>query len=197
MEKEILDKLLTLLRVGNIEFVINDKLYILSLKNNIIKVKAVDSVINLNKIEQKTVLEEEYSIDDFINLDFDISKIIEEKYNEYLRLKDQITKEYELITHYLLICDLKEEDKDILEEILNIAYKNEFVNLNENYGISFINIFTKEIKLTLINLKSGMCYTNYQDIFSIILKEFHKNRVKFRNSLEYYLKLNEKYNQRK
>ena len=193
MDKELIDKLYTLLGINNICFSLGGYFYEIYLKNNAIYVSEIkERVISLKNVNKPKEVPTEYTLQDFITLNIDITQLIEEKYDEYSLTIDSIRNEYEFVTHFLLLSDLKTEDKEILEEIINNSYKYYCTNINEHFGLTFINPFTKKIKLTLVDLKIGKCYENYEEIFNLLLKEFHKNRIKFRESLEHNIEVTEK-----
>lgn len=186
MSKELLDKLYTILSFNSIVFNNHNTIYEFHLKNNEIHViEETEFSINLKSTNNLKIQRKEYLFDEFLALNIDITEVIEENYKKYLKCIADINIEYELITYYLLLSDLKKEDKDLLEYIINNTYKYYTLNINENYGLTFVNPFNGKLRLTLVNLKNGKCFTDIPDIINLILKDFHKNRVKFLNILEY------------
>ena len=75
-----------------------------------------------------------------------------------------------------------------------IVSYNGFINIGTDYGLTFMSPFNKEIKLYLINLKTGENVTNYDEIIKIVTDLYHKNRVKFTNNVVNNNDLNEKFN---
>lgn len=188
MEKELYQQLIEVLQFNDIEFTYDKKLYVLHLENNEIFVTEIEDIITMLKINNENNLKKKYyDFEEFLNLGIDITKIIEENYKIYLSSLENIEKYYNDFVSYLLISHHSKEDKELLEEIINYTYKFYVLNINENYGLTFMNPFTKKIALTLVNLKTGICYNEISDIVELILKDYHKNRVKFRNTLDYNL----------
>lgn len=196
MEENLLEIIKKLLNYDKIIFEKDNQSFMITKVNNLVNLKVCEDNFEKNKITTKLLSSNNYEINELVNVieSLNLENYIREKYNELLQREEKISEEKSKFMAYLYDYNMSVEDKDLLYNIMYIVSYNGFINIGTDYGLSFMSPFNKEIKLYLINLKTGENVTNYDEIIKIVTDLYHKNRVKFTNNVVNNNYLNEKFN---
>lgn len=196
MEENLLEIIKKLLNYDKIIFEKNNQSFMITKVNDLVNLKVCEDTFEKNKITTKLLSSNNYEINELVNVieSLNLENYIREKYNELLQRKEKISEEKSKFMAYLYDYNMSVEDKDLLYNIMYIVSYNGFINIGIDYGLTFMSPFNKEIKLYLINLKTGENVTNYDEIIKIVTDLYHKNRVKFTNNVVNNNDLNEKFN---
>lgn len=196
MEENLLEIIKKLLNYDKIIFEKDNQSFMITKVNNLVNLKVCEDTFEKNKITTKLLSSNNYEINELVNVieSLNLENYIREKYNELLQREEKISEEKSKFMAYLYDYNMSVEDKDLLYNIMYIVSYNGFINIGTDYGLTFMSPFNKEIKLYLINLKTGENVTNYDEIIKIVTDLYHKNRVKFTNNVEKSNDLNEKFN---
>lgn len=196
MEENLLEIIKKLLNYDKIIFEKDNQSFMITKVNNLVNLKVCEDTFEKNKITTKLLSSNNYEINELVNVieSLNLENYIREKYNELLQREEKISEEKSKFMAYLYDYNMSVEDKDLLYNIMYIVSYNGFINIGTDYGLTFMSPFNKEIKLYLINLKTGENVTNYDEIIKIVTELYHKNRVKFTNNVEKSNDLNGKFN---
>lgn len=196
MEENLLEIIKKLLNYDKIIFEKNNQSFMITKVNDLVNLKVCEDTFEKNKITTKLLSSNNYEINELVNVieSLNLENYIREKYNELLQREEKISEEKSKFMAYLYDYNMSVEDKDLLYNIMYIVSYNGFINIGIDYGLTFMSPFNKEIKLYLINLKTGENVTNYDEIIKIVTDLYHKNRVKFTNNVVNNNDLNEKFN---
>ena len=196
MEENLLEIIKKLLNYDNIIFEKDNQSFMITKVNNLVNLKVCEDTFEKNKITTKLLSSNNYEINELVNVieSLNLENYIREKYNELLQREEKISEEKSKFMAYLYDYNMSVEDKDLLYNIMYIVSYNGFINIGTDYGLTFMSPFNKEIKLYLINLKTGENVTNYDEIIKIVTDLYHKNRVKCTNNVVNNNDLNEKFN---
>ena len=196
MEENLLEIIKKLLNYDKIIFEKDNQSFMITKVNNLVNLKVCEDTFEKNKITTKLLSSNNYEINELVNVieSLNLENYIREKYNELLQREEKISEEKSKFMAYLYDYNMSVEDKDLLYNIMYIVSYNGFINIGTDYGLTFMSPFNKEIKLYLINLKTGENVTNYDEIIKIVTELYHKNRVKFANNVVNNNDLNEKFN---
>lgn len=196
MEENLLEIIKKLLNYDKIIFEKDNQSFMITKVNNLVNLKVCEDTFEKNKITTKLLSSNNYEINELVNVieSLNLENYIREKYNELLQREEKISEEKSKFMAYLYDYNMSVEDKDLLYNIMYIVSYNGFINIGTDYGLTFMSPFNKDIKLYLINLKTGENVTNYDEIIKIVTDLYHKNRVKFTNNVVNNNDLNEKFN---
>lgn len=196
MEENLLEIIKKLLNYDKIIIEKDNQSFMITKVNNLVNLKVCEDTFEKNKITTKLLSSNNYEINELVNVieSLNLENYIREKYNELLQREEKISEEKSKFMDYLYDYNMSVEDKDLLYNIMYIVSYNGFINIGTDYGLTFMSPFNKEIKLYLINLKTGENVTNYDEIIKIVTELYHKNRVKFTNNVEKSNDLNGKFN---
>ena len=196
MKENLLEIIKKLLNYDKIIFEKDNQSFMITKVNNLVNLKVCEDTFEKNKITTKLLSSNNYEINELVNVieSLNLENYIREKYNELLQREEKISEEKSKFMAYLYDYNMSVEDKDLLYNIMYIVSYNDFINIGTDYGLTFMSPFNKEIKLYLINLKTGENVTNYDEIIKIVTDLYHKNRVKFTNNVVNNNDLNEKFN---
>ena len=196
MKENSLEIIKKLLNYDKIIFEKDNQSFMITKVNNLVNLKVCEDTFEKNKITTKLLSSNNYEINELVNVieSLNLENYIREKYNELLQREEKISEEKSKFMAYLYDYNMSVEDKDLLYNIMYIVSYNGFINIGTDYGLTFMSPFNKEIKLYLINLKTGENVTNYGEIIKIVTDLYHKNRVKFTNNVVNNNDLNEKFN---
>ena len=196
MEENLLEIIKKLLNYDKIIFEKDNQSFMITKVNNLVNLKICEDTFEKNKITTKLLSSNNYEINELVNVieSLNLENYIREKYNELLQREEKISEEKSKFMDYLYDYNMSVEDKDLLYNIMYIVSYNGFINIGTDYGLTFMSPFNKDIKLYLINLKTGENVTNYDEIIKIVTDLYHKNRVKFTNNVVNNNDLNEKFN---
>ena len=196
MKENLLEIIKKLLNYDKIIFEKDNQSFMITKVNNLVNLKVCEETFEKNKITTKLLSSNNYEINELVNVieSLNLENYIREKYNELLQREEKISEEKSKFMAYLYDYNMSVEDKDLLYNIMYIVSYNGFINIGTDYGLTFMSPFNKEIKLYLINLKTGENVTNYDEIIKIVTDLYHKNRVKFTNNVVNNNDLNEKFN---
>lgn len=196
MEENLLEIIKKLLNYDKIIFEKDNQSFMITKVNNLVNLKVCEDTFEKNKITTKLLSSNNYEINELVNVieSLNLENYIRAKYNELLQREEKISEEKSKFMAYLYDYNMSVEDKDLLYNIMYIVSYNGFINIGTDYGLTFMSPFNKEIKLYLINLKTGENVTNYDEIIKIVTELYHKNRVKFTNNVEKSNDLNGKFN---
>ncbi len=196
MEENLLEIIKKLLNYDKIIFEKDNQSFMITKVNNLVNLKVCEETFEKNKITTKLLSSNNYEINELVNVieSLNLENYIREKYNELLQREEKISEEKSKFMDYLYDYNMSVEDKDLLYNIMYIVSYNGFINIGTDYGLTFMSPFNKDIKLYLINLKTGENVTNYDEIIKIVTDLYHKNRVKFTNNVVNNNDLNEKFN---
>lgn len=196
MKENLLEIIKKLLNYDKIIFEKDNQSFMITKVNNLVNLKVCEDNFEKNKITTKLLSSNNYEINELVNVieSLNLENYIREKYNELLQREEKISEEKSKFMAYLYDYNMSVEDKDLLYNIMYIVSYNGFINIGTDYGLTFMSPFNKEIKLYLINLKTGENVTNYDEIIKIVTDLYHKNRVKFTNNVVNNNDLNEKFN---
>lgn len=196
MEENLLEIIKKLLNYDKIIFEKDNQSFMITKVNNLVNLKVCEDTFEKNKITTKLLSSNNYEINELVNVieSLNLENYIREKYNELLQREEKISEEKSKFMDYLYDYNMSVEDKDLLYNIMYIVSYNGFINIGTDYGLTFMSPFNKDIKLYLINLKTGENVTNYDEIIKIVTDLYHKNRVKFTNNVVNNNDLNEKFN---
>lgn len=196
MEENLLEIIKKLLNYDKIIFEKNNQSFMITKVNDLVNLKVCEDTFEKNKITTKLLSSNNYEINELVNVieSLNLVNYIREKYNELLQREEKISEEKSKFMAYLYDYNMSVEDKDLLYNIMYIVSYNGFINIGTDYGLTFMSPFNKDIKLYLINLKTGENVTNYDEIIKIVTELYHKNRVKFTNNVVNNNDLNEKFN---
>ena len=196
MKENLLEIIKKLLNYDKIIFEKDNQSFMITKVNNLVNLKVCEDTFEKNKITTKLLSSNNYEINELVNVieSLNLENYIREKYNELLQREEKISEEKSKFMAYLYDYNMSVEDKDLLYNIMYIVSYNGFINIGTVYGLTFMSPFNKEIKLYLINLKTGENVTNYDEIIKIVTDLYHKNRVKFTNNVVNNNDLNEKFN---
>lgn len=196
MKENLLEIIKKLLNYDKIIFEKDNQSFMITKVNNLVNLKVCEDTFEKNKITTKLLSSNNYEINELVNVieSLNLENYIREKYNELLQREEKISEEKSKFMAYLYDYNMSVEDKDLLYNIMYIVSYNGFINIGTDYGLTFMSPFNKEIKLYLINLKTGENVTNYDEIIKIVTDLYHKNRVKFTNNVVNNNDLNEKFN---
>lgn len=175
---EIVNKLLT---SDKIVFEKDSQSFVLTKVNDLVNLRIYEDVFEGSKITTKLISSNNYSKEELLIVinDLNIESYLKEKYQESLQKEAKIIEETNNFIDYLYKNDMSDEDRNLLFNVMYVVKYNGFINIGTDYGLTFVSPFTKEIKLYLINLKTGESCTNYDEIIQTISNLYHKNRVKF------------------
>lgn len=196
MKENLLEIIKKLLNYDKIIFEKDNQSFMITKVNNLVNLKVCEDTFEKNKITTKLLSSNNYEIKELVNVieSLNLENYIREKYNELLQREEKISEEKSKFMAYLYDYNMSVEDKDLLYNMMYIVSYNGFINIGTDYGLTFMSPFNKEIKLYLINLKTGENVTNYDEIIKIVTDLYHKNRVKFTNNVVNNNDLNEKFN---
>lgn len=195
MEEDLLEIIKKLLNYDKIVFEKDNQSYLITKVNDLINLKVCEDTFEKNKITTKLLSSNNYEMNEIVNVieSLNLENYIREKYNELLQREEKIIEENSKFMAYLYDYNISVEDKDLLYNVMYIVGYNGFINIGTDYGLTFISPFNKEIKLYLINLKTGEKVTNYDEIIKMVVELYHKNRVKFTKNVVNNNDLNEKF----
>lgn len=195
MEEDLLEIIKKLLNYDKIVFEKDNQSYLITKVNDLINLKVCEDTFEKNKITTKLLSSNNYEMNEIVNVieSLNLENYIREKYNELLQREEKILEENSKFMAYLYDYNISVEDKDLLYNVMYIVGYNGFINIGTDYGLTFISPFNKEIKLYLINLKTGENVTNYDEIIKMVVELYHKNRVKFTKNVVNNNDLNEKF----
>ena len=175
-----MDKLLKVLSQDSLEIDLgNNTSMILKLVDGNILVSKREYFIEKNILKNRILGEYYPSIDETNSIIDDYKEYIELKYNEIMEVESKITEAYESITSYLIGSDYPKEKKEMILEIINFVYKYGAFNISEDYGLTNIEPFSKQIGYVLINLKDMKCIYEYDEMFNTIIDEIRRKRPTF------------------
>lgn len=194
MEKTIEEKLIELLKQSSVTLSEENKIYLIKENADLFEIEITEETIVKNKLVSDKSFKEKLSFEELVKYleQNNLLDLVDREYEKYLEVQEKISLIYEDVTKYLINLELPKEDKDMLLEIINIAYKYGYINFNLEYGLTFINPLTSEVKLELINLRNIKGIDDIDEIFTRIIKLYHKNRVEFQKNIEFFNKYVEK-----
>lgn len=194
MEKTVEEKLRELLDRSSLSLSDENKIFYLKEVDDLFELEIIEEKIVKNKLVSNKIFKEKLNFEELVKY-LEVNNLlylIDREYEKYLDIQEKISAIYENVIKYLINLELPKEDKDMLLEIINIAYKYGYINFNLEYGLTFINPLTNEVKLELINLRNINGIDDIDEIFTQIIQLYHKNRVKFQKNIEFFNNYEEK-----